>query len=71
MHKMYVPTAIGLALLNAAKKVDHQAPADQTWVARRVEYNAEHTSKGVRKIVTNNAHLKMGTYKKLHAQGVL
>ncbi len=42
------PTAMALALMEAAKKVDHKRPAAEVWPARRVLYNAEHTTLGVK-----------------------
>lgn len=56
ISRLAVPTALGLAFAKAAsqdlnaqaesnKKVDHQC-----WVGRRVAYNMEHTTLGVKQI---------------------
>ncbi len=50
-HSFFRPTTMGLALMAVATKPQAAAsskPAASTWVQRRVLYNAEHTTLGVK-----------------------
>ena len=69
INKVYRPTSMGLAFVDAAVKVGTKGT--EQWVARRVVVNAEHTRIGVTADVSGNAVLKYSTAKKLQAAGIL
>lgn len=73
--KMYVPTAVGLALANAAFRhalTTKNPKADQSnWITRKVLIDTEEEAVGMRRINSTNARLKHGTAEKLKANGVL
>lgn len=74
MKMIQRPTAVALALVNAAakqlqqdgNKVDHQR-----WVARSVQSKVENTSLGMKREPAWNAHLSKRTADKLIAEGVI
>jgi len=71
MQRIYRPTALGLALINAVAKVYHTTVKPDNWVARRIVMQANNTKLGITSEPAVNARLSFRTANMLKQQGVI